>query len=47
MELADCKFDELIDLLTNKVKISDKIENQIVELIKNRFELLEQDIVLK
>lgn len=47
MEMPEFKIDELIDLLTNKVKISEKIEVDVVELIKNRFDLLEQDVVLK
>ena len=47
MELPESKIDELFDLLANKVKISEKIEVTVMELIKNRFELLEQDVVLK
>jgi len=41
MELPELKMDELNDLLVNKVKIDSKIEADVMELIKNRFELLE------
>jgi len=41
MELPEFKVDELADLLTSKFKINEKIESDVLELIKNRFELLE------
>jgi len=41
MELPEFKVDELADLLTSKVKINEKIESDVLEHIKNRFELLE------
>ena len=47
MELPDFKIEELYDLLVNKIKISPSIEDQVLELMKNRVELLKKDIVLK
>jgi hypothetical protein len=47
MELPDFKIEELYDLLVNKIKIAPSIEDQVLELIKNRVELLKKDIVLK
>jgi hypothetical protein len=47
MELPDSKVDELIDLLQNKIKIGTPIEDEVNEMITNRLELLEKDVVLK
>jgi hypothetical protein len=47
MELPELKVDELIDLLINKVKIDNKVEIDVSDILTKRFELLEQDIVLK
>jgi hypothetical protein len=47
MELPDVKVDELIDLLSNKIKIGTPIEDEVNDMIARRLELLDQDVVLK
>jgi len=47
MEMPDFKVDEIMDLLVNKVKIGQSIEEEVQELLTKRQELLDQDIVLK
>jgi len=37
----------LVDLLANKVKIDQKIEVDVLDIMSRRNELLDQDIVLK
>lgn len=47
MELPDFKVDEIYELLLNKVKIADNIQQDVQDMIKNREDLLDKDIVLK
>jgi hypothetical protein len=47
MELPDFKVEELFDLLVNKVKIAPPIEDEVNEMMTNRLQLLDQDIVVK
>ena len=36
MEIPDCKIEELLDLLNNKVKIAKSIEEEVNEMLKKR-----------
>lgn len=47
MEQPELKIDELLDLLANKIKIDGKVEVDVMDILSKRFDLLEQDIVLK
>lgn len=47
MEQPDFKNEEVYELLLNKVKISEAIETDVLELMSKRVELLDQDVVLK
>ena len=49
MELPDLltQLEGLVDLLANKVKIDQKIEIDVMDILSRRNELLDQDIVLK
>lgn len=47
MEQPELKIDELFDLLANKIKIDGKVEVDVMDILSKRFDLLEQDIVLK
>lgn len=47
MEMPDFKVDEIMDLLVNKIKVGQSIEDEVQEMINKRVELLDQDIVLK
>ena len=45
--MPEFKIDELFDLLANKIKIDGKVEVDVMDILSKRFDLLEQDIVLK
>jgi hypothetical protein len=47
METPEFKIEELYDLLLNKVKIGPEIEDDVQQMIQNRYGLLDKDIVLK
>ena len=47
METPEFKIEELYDLLLNKVKVGPEIEDEVQQMIQNRYGLLDKDIVLK